>query len=188
MNRFQPLEKPLAFLGVFCLAALLLLPVWIYASRLYMAGSIALVNACTHWAGLPAAFQLPSQGGGEVTNPSIVAGVALFIATPHRPLSWKAGWTAGLIALFWCLHSLLLILQVQVAFSHALQQIPPAQARLLADRVLLPALRGDYLPSLVDGCERWAFPVLAPLLWFVAARHPASTEVTPLRDTGVSHR
>ena len=171
MNRFEPLEKPLAFLGSFCVAAILLLPVWVYTSRFYMAASIGLVNACSHWMDLPPAFQLPYPAGGAITNPSTVALAALFIATPRRSLRWKASWIAGAILFFWILQSLLLLLQVYLAFSHATAPAVTAAHRLEhAGRALLPAERGCYLNALPELSERWAVPVLSLFSWYIAAQ------------------
>ena len=90
MYGVQLLEKPAAFLALFSLSALGLLPIWIYLSPHYLAGITAVVNLGLHSAGIASQFRLQDFTGGEVFLPGIVGGAALFVATPSRSIHWKA--------------------------------------------------------------------------------------------------
>jgi hypothetical protein len=175
MEGFQPLGRPFLFLGVFALVAVLLLPVWIYLSEYYMVGLIALVDVATGCAGVPARFQLSAFAGDDVFTPSIVAGVALFIATPNRSAGWKLHWIIRLAALFALSHAILLFLQVQISFARALSQSPPAQRLLLERQALLPLLQDGLIEHLVDISYHWIYPALDTLVWFAAVQGRADS-------------
>jgi hypothetical protein len=170
MEEFQPLKRPFFFLGVFSLAAVFLLPIWIYLSEYYMSGLIALVDVATGCAGVPARFHLSALAGDDVFTPSIVAGVALFIATPDRSARWKLHWIIRLVVLFAIGHAVLLFLQVQISFVHSFNQHLPAQRLLLERPALLPLLQDGLIEHLVDLCYYWIYPVLDTLVWFAAVQ------------------
>jgi len=182
MEGLQPLKRPFLFLSVFCLVACLLLPVWTWLSKYYLAALLALVDVAAQCAGVSAQIQLQPLAGDDVFTPSIVAGVALFIATPDRSCHWKLRWIVRLAVLFAIGHAVLLFVQVQIAFAHTMGPARPAHG-LVLQRLLLPLLQGTFLQRLVDTCYCWIYPVLDTLVWFAAVQSHEGVA----QSTQVSH-
>lgn len=170
MNGCQILRNPGMFLGVFSLAAILLMPLWIYLSEFYLVGLASAVSLGAQWTGVPSQFQLHSFAADQGINPGIVAGAALFIATPNRSMSWKAGWIAGLAILFGALHVSLFLAETHLAHAHFLDQILAIQRLSPADQASLPPQYGTFCDSRIDLCEYWAYPVLNSMAWFAAVQ------------------
>jgi len=73
--------------------------------------------------GLPSEFEIRTQPREHTITPGIVAGIALFIATPNRSARWKIAWIAVVLLIFGALQSLFMILQVQTAYAEFFAQL-----------------------------------------------------------------
>jgi hypothetical protein len=162
------LQRPFLFFAIFALATLLLLPLWNGLADWYMAALTALVNAASAWTGLPSQFQFGAMPQEQTVNPGIVAGTALFIATPERSVRWKISWIVFLIAFLYLFQSLMLLLQIHIAYAHFFAQLSWVQ-RLHYDVPMLSSLRTDsLLASLVESGRYWAKSLCFILIWIVA--------------------
>jgi len=161
------LQRPFWFFGVFALATLLLLPLWHGLADWYMVAVAALVNQASAWTGLPSQFQLGALPQEQIISPGIVAGTALFIATPERSVRWKISWIVILFASLYALQSLLLA-QVHIAYAHFFAQLSWAQ-RLAYDVPIISSLRTDsFFASVVESGRYWTKSLCFVLIWMVA--------------------
>ena len=76
-------SNPVFFLLLFALISLLLLPLWNEIGDGYIASLFSIVNHTNLWLGLPSEFAIQPQPREHTITPGIVAGIALFIATPN---------------------------------------------------------------------------------------------------------
>ena len=168
MEAHRPLQRPVAFLTAFALTAGILLWGWSYVSGYYLAALVSLVNYALSLAGTPLALQGRQLSGQTVAYPGIAGGVALFLATPSRPLTWKLRWLAASVIALALLHVSLLFVEAQVA---ALQHA--------AGAVGVP--RHSWTSALghaVQLWRDWGAPGIALLIWFYAA-HSATDQRHP---------
>ena len=76
-------SNPVFFLLLFALISLLLLPLWNEIGDGYIASLSSIVNHTNLWMSLPSEFEIRPQPREPTITPGIVAGIALFIATPN---------------------------------------------------------------------------------------------------------
>lgn len=161
-------RRPGEFLGLFALAALVLLPLW-YGLEAWYAGALAAaVDVAGQWTGLPPRLAVSGPDGGAPVNPGIVAGIALFVATPGRGIGWKAAWIGSLVLLWWGLQAALMLSQIHLAHAQHLAQLPWAQRLGHETPLMAAALSGPLAARLVEWGPYWTHPVVNVLVWVAA--------------------
>ncbi|MEE2658605.1 MAG: hypothetical protein VX733_08890 [Candidatus Latescibacterota bacterium] len=167
-------HSPFWFFGLFALLSLLLLPMWNELDGWYLTTLTAVVNNTSVWVGLPSQFHLGTVSGEEAIAPGIVAGTALFIATPNRSALWKAVWIVALLLTFSLLQYLLMTLQIHIAYADFFTQLPFSQQSHYPPATLSP--RPDSLyATIVESGTYWTNSLLFLLLWIVATRQQKSS-------------
>ena len=164
-------SNPVFFLLLFALISLLLLPLWNEIGEGYIASLSSIVNHANLWLGLPSEFAIQPQPGEHTITPGIVAGIALFIATPNRSARWKIAWIAALLLTFGALQSLFMILQVQIAYAEFFAQLPFPQ-RVHYDPPAMLSLRLDSaFAHIIDLGKYWTNSLFYLIVWIIAIRN-----------------
>ena len=164
-------SNPVFFLLLFALISLLLLPLWNEIGEGYIASLSRIVNHTNLWLGLPSQFAIQPQPREHTITPGIVAGIALFIATPNRNARWKIAWIAALLLTFGALQSLFMILQVQIAYTEFFAQLPFPQ-RVHYDPPAMLSLRLDSaFAHIVDSGTYWTNSLFYLIVWIIAIRN-----------------
>ena len=163
-------SNPVFFLLLFALISLLLLPLWNEIGDGYVASLSSIVNHTNLWLGLPSEFAIQPQTGEHTITPGIVAGIALFIATPNRNARWKTTWIAALLLTFGALQSLIMILQVQIAYAVFAQLSFPQRLHYNPPPMLSPRPDSAFA-HIINLGNYWTNSLSYLMLWIIAIRN-----------------
>lgn len=159
-------ERPAIFLLFFALLSAALLPVWEAAGPAYSLVLSWLVRGGCALIGLPNSLGTASWGAAAI-NPGLVAGIALFGATPRRTWQWKLMWISILILALTLAHAVLLVAQVHAVVGSMSNQVESLRP-WLATAALEPA--NPTTSRTLHGMWYWISPMATIGLWLTAAR------------------
>ena len=97
-------------------------------------------------------------------NPGLVAGIALFGATPSRDLAWNLKWIGGLVLVLPFAHAVLLVAQVHATIVGMIAAADSSRAWLST------AATAQGLPGILHNAWYWISPMMIAGLWFTASR------------------
>ena len=100
-------------------------------------------------------------------NPGLVAGIALFGATPSRDLAWKLKWIGGLVLVLTFAHAVLLVAQVHATIAVMIAAADSSRAWLST------AATAQGLPEILHNAWYWISPMVIAGLLFTASRDSA---------------
>ena len=158
--------RPGLFLVTFALLAAAVLPAWQALGPVYGHGLTWLVRSGCSLLGLPISLGATS-GSAEMINPGLVAGIALFGATPSRDLAWKLKWIGGLVLVLTFAHAVLLVAQVHATIAVMIAAADSSRAWLST------AATAQGLPGILHNAWYWISPMVIAGLWFTASRDSA---------------
>ena len=159
-------ERPAIFLLFFALLSAALLPVWEAAGPVYSLVLSWLVRGGCTLIGLPDSLGTASWGAAAI-NPGLVAGIALFGATPRRAWKWKLIWISILVLALTLAHTVLLVAQVHAVVGSMSDQAESLRP-WLATAPLEPA--NPTASGTLHSMWNWISPMATIGLWLTAGR------------------
>ncbi len=166
-------QRPWIFLLVFALVSAALLPAWEVVGPFYGQALTWLVRSGCVVLGYPISFGT-TYPGAETINPGMLAGIALFGATPNRGVRWKLTWVGALILLLASAQAVLLVAQVHSAVADLAAEAQHLRPWLAIDA---PDPQSAAATSSLREAWYWLSPLMTAGVWLTAGR-----DFTPLVD------
>lgn len=157
-------ERPGIFLLVFALVSATLLPAWEAVGPVYGHGLTWLVRIGCTVLGLPVSLGAMSLDF-EAINPGLVAGVALFCATPNRTVQWKLRWVGILILVLVSAQAVLLVAQVQAVVSGLALEEHSLRPWLAVEPI---GHEESVVSRSLQGAWYWLSPLMTAGVWLTA--------------------
>ena len=161
-------ERPGIFLLTFALMSAVLLPVWQFAGPAYSYVLTWFVGVGCTLIGLPSLGA--GAAGAETINPGLVAGIALFGATPSQSARWKLMWIGVLVLMLTSTHAILLVAQVHAVVVDLAVEADGLRPWLATGNT------GDQATAASGSLHSawyWLSPMVTAALWLTAGQRGA---------------